>query len=208
MALRQGSRALVQALSRSTNAFAAQSEVVAAGAALQQQQLRHIGGDKVAEFWGKPSQYTEGTAFLGTPSNHLDLTHKRPLSPDVIGLDGKSAHYKFPWPALSSITNRVTGVVLAGGVYGASFFALTGNVGNTVATIANWPGIVTFPVKFAIAYTLFYHYLGGVRHIVWDHHKIGNQADKTSLLELGPAELSSKGLFAVSGALAFVAACM
>lgn len=207
MALRQGSRALVQALSRSTNVIV-KSEAVAAGAVVQQQQLRHIGGDKVAEFWGRPSQYTEGTAFLGTPTNHLDLIQKRPLSPDVIGLDGKSAHYKFPMPALSSITNRVTGVVLSCGVYGASAFALTGNVGSTVQMIANWPGIITFPIKFAISYTIFFHYLGGLRHFAWDHGKIGNQADKNSLLELPSAELSSKAMFGVSAVLAFVAACM
>mmetsp|Transcript_2438 Transcript_2438/g.6234 ORF Transcript_2438/g.6234 Transcript_2438/m.6234 type:complete len:209 (-) Transcript_2438:230-856(-) len=207
MALRQGSRALVQALSRSTNALTSQSETLIAGAALQQQQLRFIGGDKIPEYWGKPSPYTGGTAFLGTPTNHQDLIKKRPLSPDVIGLDGKSRHYNFPWAAISSITNRVTGVVLAGGVYGASAIALTGNIGNTVNMIANWPGIITFPVKFAIAYTVFYHYMGAVRHFVWDHHKIGNQADKTSLLELGPAEVSSKAIFALAGVLAFAAAC-
>lgn len=31
---------------------------------------RWLGGDKVPEYWGKPSPYTEGTAFLGTPTNH------------------------------------------------------------------------------------------------------------------------------------------
>lgn len=36
--------------------------------------LRFIGGDKIPEFWGKPSAYTEGTAFLGTPKNHLDVS--------------------------------------------------------------------------------------------------------------------------------------
>jgi len=39
----------------------------------------------------------------------------RPLSPDVLEIDGKSAHYKFPWGALSSIANRVTGVALSVG---------------------------------------------------------------------------------------------
>ncbi len=99
---------------------------------------RGIGGDKIPEFWGKPSEYTEGTAFLGTPRNHLEvsvlsvvreamhdrgdacmrsaqLIKKRPLSPDVIEIDGKSPHYKFPMGAISSITNRATGVALSVG---------------------------------------------------------------------------------------------
>lgn len=107
---------------------------------------RGIGGDKIPEFWGKPSEYTEGTAFLGTPPNHLEvgcqrrmlecrgcrnstlwsralppytvllqLIKKRPLSPDVLEIDGKSAHYKFPVTAISSIANRVTGVAMSVG---------------------------------------------------------------------------------------------
>jgi hypothetical protein len=32
-----------------------------------------IGGDRVPQFWGKPSPYTEGTAFLGTPPNHEEV---------------------------------------------------------------------------------------------------------------------------------------
>jgi succinate dehydrogenase (ubiquinone) cytochrome b560 subunit len=67
------------------------------------------------EFFAKPSPYTEGTTFLGTPPNHDELTKKRPLSPDVFEIDGKSMHYKFPWGALSSVTNRVTGVALSAG---------------------------------------------------------------------------------------------
>jgi hypothetical protein len=34
---------------------------------------RFIGGDKIPEFWGKPSAYTEGTSFLGTPADHLEV---------------------------------------------------------------------------------------------------------------------------------------
>ncbi len=34
---------------------------------------RFIGGDKIPEFWGKPSAYTEGTEFLGTPKDHLQV---------------------------------------------------------------------------------------------------------------------------------------
>ncbi len=47
----------------------------------------------------------------------LQLIKKRPLSPDVVEIDGKSAHYKFPVTAISSIANRATGVALSVGAY-------------------------------------------------------------------------------------------
>jgi hypothetical protein len=27
----------------------------------------------VPQYWGKPSPYTEGTGFLGTPTNHQEV---------------------------------------------------------------------------------------------------------------------------------------
>jgi succinate dehydrogenase (ubiquinone) cytochrome b560 subunit len=57
------------------------------------------------------------------------------------------------------------------------------------------------PAKFVVAYPLVYHYLGGLRHFVWDLHKIGNNADKTSLLEKDRVEQSSKVLLGVALAL-------
>eukprot|EP00967_Tisochrysis_lutea_P081956 scaffold113400_cov22-Tisochrysis_lutea.AAC.3 len=45
----------------------------------------------------------------------LQRIHHRPLSPDVLEIDGKHMHYKFPWGPLSSIANRVTGVALSVG---------------------------------------------------------------------------------------------
>lgn len=35
---------------------------------------RRAHGGGVPEFWGRPSSYTEGTDFLGTPKNHLDVS--------------------------------------------------------------------------------------------------------------------------------------
>lgn len=45
------------------------------------------------------------------------LIKKRPLSPDVFDIDNKTPHYKFPWGAITSITNRATGVALSVGVW-------------------------------------------------------------------------------------------
>lgn len=49
-----------------------------------------------------------------------------------------------------------------------------GDLPSLLAALKASPFLL-FPAKFAIAYPLTYHYLGGVRHIVWDHHSIGNQ---------------------------------
>jgi succinate dehydrogenase (ubiquinone) cytochrome b560 subunit len=204
--LRHSSNLILRHVQSQASGFILQQSIESVGS--QAQQFRFIGGDKVPEFWGKPSHYTEGTGFLGTPNNHLDLIQKRPLSPDVIEIDGKAPHYKFPLGAVSSITNRVTGVALSVGFIGAGYISLTGNLPGLIHAIAATNPIILFPFKFAIAYTIFYHYVGAIRHFVWDHHKIGNQADKTSLLELPKVEFLSKGIFVVSGVLALVAAFM
>lgn len=45
----------------------------------------------------------------------LQLAAKRPVSPHVFEIDGKSMHYKMPVNAVSSIVNRATGVALSAG---------------------------------------------------------------------------------------------
>ena len=59
--------------------------------------------------------------------------------------------------------------------------------------------------KAAVSFPIIYHFLGGCRHFVWDLHKIGNQADKSSLLETPKVEESSKYLAAAAAALTAVA---
>lgn len=94
------------------------------------------------------------------------------------------------------------------GATGAAYIALTGDLpGAVLAFKANYP-LLVFPAKFLVAYPLVYHYLGGMRHFVWDLHKIGNQADHTSLLETERVETSSKILLASSVVLTGVAALL
>lgn len=45
----------------------------------------------------------------------LQLVAKRPVSPHVFEITGMQPHYKFPLGAISSITNRATGVMLSVG---------------------------------------------------------------------------------------------
>ncbi|KAG2447242.1 hypothetical protein HYH02_007982 [Chlamydomonas schloesseri] len=194
------------ALLRSPAAQEAMQQLVAS-TSFGTQQFRFIGGDRIPEFWGKPSPYTGGTDFLGTPKNHMDLIKKRPLSPDVIEIDNKSPHYKFPLGALSSITNRVTGVALSVGFAGAGVFALRGSLDGVVAACAG-SFLIGFPLKFLVSYAIIYHWLGGLRHIVWEASKMGDQADRTSLLEVPKVEMSSKILLGASAALALIAAVL
>ena len=95
-------------------------------------------------------------------------------------------------------TTAAPGFTLAG------YIALTGDLPGALAAFkANHP-VLAVPAKLLISWPLVYHYLGGVRHFVWDLHKIGNNADKTSLLEKDRVEQSSKILFATSAVLASI----
>jgi succinate dehydrogenase (ubiquinone) cytochrome b560 subunit len=173
------------------------------------QQLRFLGGDKVPEFWGKPSPYTDGTDFLGTPKNHMELVDKRPLSPDVFEVDSAvKPHYKFPYGAITSITNRVTGVVLTTGFAGAGAVSIMGDLPATINALASTSPMLLVPLKFAIAFNIIFHYAGALRHFAWDHHKIGSQTDKKNLLEPETVERISKIMLAstvgISAVIAFL----
>jgi succinate dehydrogenase (ubiquinone) cytochrome b560 subunit len=94
------------------------------------------------------------------------------------------------------------------GFAAAGYIALTGDLPGALASFkANYP-LLVFPTKLIISFPLVYHYLGGMRHLVWDLHKIGNQADKTSLLETPRVEQSSQILLGASVALSMLAAIL
>lgn len=110
-----------------------------------------------------------------------------------------------PLPPHSSIT---TTFLKPAGFAAAGYVALTGDLPGALASFkANYP-ILMFPTKLIITFPLVYHYLGGMRHFVWDLYKIGNQAEKTSLLETPRVEESSKILLGASAALSFVLAIL
>jgi succinate dehydrogenase (ubiquinone) cytochrome b560 subunit len=167
---------------------------------------RFGGSSGVPEYWGKDSPYHPGTDFLGTPKNHLDLVAKRPVSPHVFEIDGKQFHYKMPYGAISSITNRATGVMLSVGAGAAAYIALSGDLVAAInAFKSNYP-LLVFPAKFAVSFPLVYHYLAGVRHLYWDHYHYGNMTDKASPLELEKVTSSSKALLYSGAALSAVLA--
>lgn len=94
------------------------------------------------------------------------------------------------------------------GAAGASYIALTGDLPGALLAFKTHYPILAIPVKAAVAFPIIYHYLGGLRHFAWDLHKIGNNADRTSLLETPRVEQSSQILLGSSIALTLVAALM
>jgi len=92
-----------------------------------------------------------------------DNKSHRPISPHV-------TIYKFPLPAIASITHRLTGIGLTVGFYGAAMVALFG--------ACDWPTYihsfkaaapVLVPlVKGLVAFPLTYHTVNGIRHVYWD----------------------------------------
>ena len=105
-------------------------------------------------------------------------------------------NYAWPVAAISSITNRVTGGVLTVGLSGMGVLSLVGgDVGGLMSCVGN-SGVGPL-VKFTVAFPLLYHYLGGVRHMVWDFFPdtVNNEQCATSSYALGGvAIVASTGL--------------
>ena len=147
--------------------------------------------------------------FHLTPS-HLTRAHlppplagRRPISPDVFDING-GTHYAFPITAITSIINRGTGIVLSSGWTAMGILALTGDLPAAVDFVASSPALCAL-AKLGIAFPVSYHLIGGVRHLVWDHATLGNQAYKKSVLEKDTVPTSSS---AVLGASIVMAAAM
>ena len=99
---------------------------------------------------------------LCTYSERMEKTG-RPISPAL------SIPYRFPLIAISSITVRITGVMLTIGTGGVALLGLTRGPGapaEMLGAIAD--SSLATPAKFAVAFPLTYHFLGAARHAVWD----------------------------------------
>jgi succinate dehydrogenase (ubiquinone) cytochrome b560 subunit len=110
----------------------------------------------------------------------------RPVSPHV-------TIYAFPVTALSSITNRVTGGALAVGTGGIGTLALLGvDVAGLASSIGS--SAVGPVAKLAVAFPLIYHYIGGMRHLVWDRSPemlTNDQVEKSSYMVIGGSAILS-----------------
>jgi succinate dehydrogenase (ubiquinone) cytochrome b560 subunit len=90
----------------------------------------------------------------------------RPVSPHV-------TIYAFPACALSSITTRVTGCALSFGSAGLGLVEIVGGNGaalDLMSTVGSANVAIVAGAKFAVAFPIVYHYLGGLRHIIWDNN--------------------------------------
>jgi succinate dehydrogenase (ubiquinone) cytochrome b560 subunit len=86
--------------------------------------------------------------------------------------------------------------------------ALSGDLPSALALLkADYPALAVL-AKATISFPLVYHYAGGMRHVVWDLHKIGKQTDATSLLETATVEKSSQILVGVSAVIAAIVAVL
>jgi len=114
-----------------------------------------------------------------------------PVSPHV-------TIYAFPVVALSSITVRITGVLLSVGCTGIAGGALVGaDVPAMMSTLGDM-GALGYLAKFSVAFPVSYHFLGGCRHAVWDH--------MPEYVQNGAVEQASWALFGGSAVLT-AAAC-
>lgn len=62
------------------------------------------------------------------------------------------------------------------GAWGAGAVALQGDLVAAVDGFKAAAPMLVLPAKFAVAFPLVYHYLGGVRHVFWDKSHYGNMA--------------------------------
>lgn len=147
----------------------------------------------------RPEPPTAGLPLtsLHPPLQRQQLVKKRPISPDVFKIDDVGMHYKMPVAALSSITNRVTGIAMTGGMFGLAVVSLTGDAVGTIEAAKAAAPLLVAPAKVAVTFPIIFHYMAGVRHLVWDTYHIGNQTDK-SLLDKDSVEKSSNALFAAA----------
>lgn len=195
-------RAVREAMRRaaSIGATASETATTTRASGIHQSFARSIGSRGVPDEYGQPA--TGGTSFLGTPKNHRELLEKRPMSPDVFAADGSwSPHYKFPAVALSSITNRVTGVALTGAMSAGGVIALVGGSEAVPMTIEMFKAHAPFavmPAKFALSFPFVFHTLGGFRHLVWDTTTKGidNESANTSSLVIFSASAAASAALA------------
>jgi succinate dehydrogenase / fumarate reductase cytochrome b subunit len=88
---------------------------------------------------------------------------ERPLSPHL-------QVYRLPMTAKTSISHRISGVLLTFGLIILSAWIIAAGMGeeayNNAMTLVDTP--ITLLIFLGWAFVLFYHMANGVRHLVWD----------------------------------------
>lgn len=90
---------------------------------------------------------------------------QRPLSPFMIG-----PYYRPQITSVLSLTHRATGVLLALGAFVlVAWLLAVAAGGDTYAIFQYWAGSALGKVALAaFAAALVYHFLNGIRHLLWD----------------------------------------
>ena len=89
----------------------------------------------------------------------------RPLSPFMLG-----KYYRFQLTSVSSILTRITGNALLVGAFLVVWWLLAAAAGPGAfavadAVITSWFGDL---VMFLSLWALWYHFLAGIRHLIWE----------------------------------------
>ncbi len=120
--------------------------------------------------------------------------HGRPLSPHL-------QIYRWPITMVASITHRATGIALAAGLVLLAWWLIAAETGPDAYDVFMKAAgnIVGEIVLFGFLWSLFYHLLNGIRHLVWD---IGYgfrvpTARITAALVFAASVLLAAGAFAV-----------
>ncbi|AUB78596.1 succinate dehydrogenase, cytochrome b556 subunit [Spiribacter roseus] len=90
-------------------------------------------------------------------------TDNRPLSPHL-------QVYRLPFTALTSISHRISGVLLSGGALALVYWVVAAAAGPQAYATAS-SILSSLPVQaliFLWTFVLFYHLCNGIRHLVWD----------------------------------------
>ena len=78
--------------------------------------------------------------------------------------------YKFPITAISSITNRVTGIYITGSLVTGMFFSII-NEETKNNLYLKYDSLNSYNKKIfhsVFLYPFGYHFMGGLRHLLWD----------------------------------------
>ncbi|DBA00886.1 TPA: LOW QUALITY PROTEIN: hypothetical protein N0F65_008529 [Lagenidium giganteum] len=137
-----------------------------------------------------PKAFASSFARQGRRWSYTDMGRRlgRPLSPDV-------TIYAFPITAVSSITNRMTGIALTLGMAVASAHSAVG--GDVCELIHSVQGAVPYSAevsRMCVMFPLSFHYLAAVRHQIWDWNpELMNLtfSRKTSVMLFAAAALAS-----------------
>jgi len=124
------------------------------------------------------------------PFSERMKSKKRIISPHV-------DIYAFPVTAISSITNRITGVGLWGGMLGISFLELSGYNSLELTQEAMSHAEYGIPIKFSLFFPITYHFYGGIRHLIWDTKPellTNEKVEKSSYFLLSSSLITTSGL--------------